>query len=55
MRIALVAHDRRKDTMVGLAREFAPFLQSCTLMATGTTGGRLRAEAASRPGRARRA
>ena len=45
MRIALVAHDRRKDTMVGLAREFAPFLQTCTLMATGTTGGRLRAEA----------
>jgi methylglyoxal synthase len=45
MRIALVAHDRRKDTIVALAREFAGFLRGCTLMATGTTGGRLRAEA----------
>jgi methylglyoxal synthase len=40
-RIALIAHDRKKDTMVELAREFADFLQQCTLMATGTTGGRL--------------
>ena len=40
-RIALIAHDRKKDTMVALAREFAPYLQTCTLMATGTTGARL--------------
>ncbi len=40
-RIALVAHDQKKDSMVGLAREFLPFLQQCTLCATGTTGGRL--------------
>jgi methylglyoxal synthase len=40
-RIALIAHDHKKDTMVELAREFAPFLQQCTLSATGTTGGRL--------------
>ena len=40
-RIALIAHDRKKDDMVALAREFATFLQSCTLCATGTTGGRL--------------
>ncbi len=40
-RIALIAHDRKKDTMVALAREFAPYLQTCILMATGTTGGRL--------------
>jgi len=41
MNIALIAHDRKKDDMVALAREFAPFLQQCQLMGTGTTGGRL--------------
>ena len=40
-RIALIAHDRKKDTMVALAREFEPLLRHCTLSATGTTGGRL--------------
>jgi methylglyoxal synthase len=40
-RIALIAHDRKKDEMVRVAREFAPFLRRCTLCATGTTGGRL--------------
>ena len=45
MNIALIAHDRKKDDMVRLAVEFAPMLQRCRLMATGTTGGRLRAEA----------
>jgi methylglyoxal synthase len=40
-RIALVAHDHKKDTMVELAREFKPLLSQCTLCATGTTGGRL--------------
>jgi methylglyoxal synthase len=45
MKIALIAHDRKKDDMVALAREFAPFLQRCMLMGTGTTGGRLRNEA----------
>ncbi len=40
-RIALIAHDHKKDAMVALAREFAPFLQQCLLCATGTTGGRL--------------
>jgi methylglyoxal synthase len=44
MNIALIAHDRKKDDMVALAREFTPFLQRCTLMGTGTTGGRLRNE-----------
>lgn len=44
MNIALIAHDHKKDTMVMLAREFAAGLSRCTLMATGTTGGRLRAE-----------
>jgi methylglyoxal synthase len=40
-RIALIAHDRKKDDMVRLAAEFAPFLATCTLCATGTTGGRI--------------
>jgi methylglyoxal synthase len=44
MRIALVAHDQKKDHMVALATEFAPLLRQHTLMATGTTGGRLQAE-----------
>lgn len=44
-RIALIAHDRKKDDMVVLAREFADFLRGCTLCATGTTGGRLHDEA----------
>jgi len=40
-RIALIAHDQKKDDMVALAREYSEFLRSCTLYATGTTGGRL--------------
>lgn len=44
MNIALIAHDRKKDDMVSLAREFTPFLGACHLLATGTTGGRLHAE-----------
>lgn len=45
LRIALIAHDNKKDTMVALAREFFSFLSTCTLCATGTTGGRLVNEA----------
>lgn len=45
MRIALVAHNQKKDDMVALAIEFAPLLRQHTLMATGTTGGRLQDEA----------
>nr|WP_316642791.1 methylglyoxal synthase [uncultured Roseateles sp.] len=44
MKIALIAHDHKKDDMVRLAQQFSPFLQTCRLMATGTTGGRLRRE-----------
>lgn len=40
-RIALIAHDKKKDDMITLAAEYLPFLQQCTLTATGTTGGRL--------------
>ncbi|MCR5863755.1 MULTISPECIES: methylglyoxal synthase [Aquincola] len=44
-RIALIAHDGRKQAMVALAQEFAGFLRRCTLCATGTTGQRLQDEA----------
>ncbi|MBT9501543.1 MAG: methylglyoxal synthase [Burkholderiaceae bacterium] len=44
MKIALIAHDRKKDDMVRLAQTFIAFLQTSELMATGTTGGRLRRE-----------
>lgn len=44
MNIALVAHDRKKDDMVALATEFASLLRQHSLMATGTTGGRLQRE-----------
>jgi methylglyoxal synthase len=40
-RIALIAHDKKKDDMIALAGEYREFLRGCTLTATGTTGGRL--------------
>ncbi len=40
-RIALIAHDKKKDDMITLAAEYIDFLRGCQLMATGTTGGRL--------------
>ncbi|MES3023644.1 MAG: methylglyoxal synthase [Pseudomonadota bacterium] len=40
-RIALIAHDKKKDDMITLAAQYLTFLQGCELMATGTTGGRL--------------
>ena len=45
MNIALIAHDHMKTTLVGIAREFTATLRQHTLMATGTTGGRLRDDA----------
>jgi len=44
MNIALIAHDRMKDRIVALAAEFRHTLAQHRLMATGTTGGRLRNE-----------
>ena len=44
LRIALIAHDGKKDEMVMLATEFADFLGGCELVATGTTGARLTTE-----------
>ena len=40
-RIALIAHDKKKDDMVALATDYANYLRQCTLLATGTTGKRL--------------
>lgn len=40
-RIALIAHDKKKDDMIALAGAYLDFLKGCTLSATGTTGGRL--------------
>jgi methylglyoxal synthase len=41
IRIALIAHDAKKPTIVALASEFQALLQACQLCATGTTGARL--------------
>jgi len=43
-RIALIAHDKKKDDMVELASEYADLLRQCVLVATGTTGKRLHDE-----------
>ena len=42
MNIALIAHDGKKDAMIRLAREHASLLAAHRLVATGTTGSRLR-------------
>lgn len=41
MKLALIAHDRKKDDMLALAGRHLPLLRTCELVATGTTGGRL--------------
>ncbi|RFC69220.1 methylglyoxal synthase [Mesorhizobium denitrificans] len=41
LRIALVAHDQKKDDMVAFAQEHVEFLSQCSLVATGTTGQRI--------------
>ena len=43
MKLALIAHDGRKDAMIALAGDFLPLLRRCQLVATGTTGTRLAA------------
>jgi methylglyoxal synthase len=37
-RIALIAHDQKKDDMIELAADYADLLRQCLLVATGTTG-----------------
>jgi methylglyoxal synthase len=44
LRIALIAHDHKKEAIVALAREFQDLLRDCRLCATGTTGARIAAE-----------
>lgn len=41
MRIALIAHDEKKDDLVAFAGAHVDFLKGCDLVATGTTGGRI--------------
>lgn len=41
MRIALIAHDEKKDDLVAFAVAHRDFLKGCDLVATGTTGGRV--------------
>lgn len=41
LRIALVAHDQKKDDLVAFASEHSRFLAGCELVATGTTGRRV--------------
>ncbi len=41
LRLALIAHDRKKDDLVAFARRHRARLAACTLYATGTTGGRI--------------
>ena len=38
MKIALIAHDKKKDAMIELAKEHKDFLAKHELYATGTTG-----------------
>ena len=44
IRIGLIAHDKKKDAMVAFARQYANYLQNCSIVATGTTGKRLSEE-----------
>jgi methylglyoxal synthase len=41
LRLALIAHDEKKDDMVAFVRVHEGYLAGCDLVATGTTGGRI--------------
>lgn len=41
MKIALIAHDRKKDLMIQLCTAYQPVLEKHELFATGTTGMRI--------------
>jgi methylglyoxal synthase len=41
MRLALIAHDEKKDDLVAFAKKHAPFFSRCDITATGTTGQRV--------------
>jgi methylglyoxal synthase len=40
-RLALIAHDQKKDELVAFVVSHADLLAGCDLVATGTTGGRV--------------
>ena len=40
-RLALIAHDEKKGDMVAFAKAHERFLSTCSIVATGTTGGRI--------------
>ncbi|WP_331694319.1 methylglyoxal synthase [Pandoraea sputorum] len=44
VRIALIAHDKKKDEILAVARDYVEVLRQCQLVATGTTGGRIATE-----------
>jgi methylglyoxal synthase len=41
LRLALIAHDQKKDDMVAFVAANGDFLASCDIVATGTTGQRV--------------
>ena len=41
MKIALIAHDKKKDDMVSFAYAYKPIFEQHELFATGTTGLRI--------------
>ena len=41
IRVALIAHDHKKDDIVALTGEYVDTLKRCSLVATGTTGSRI--------------
>jgi methylglyoxal synthase len=41
LRLALIAHDQKKDDMVAFVAARADFLSGCDMVATGTTGQRI--------------
>ena len=41
LRLALIAHDEKKDDMVAFAAAHVDFLAGCDIVATGTTGQRV--------------
>ena len=44
MRLALIAHDEKKDELIDFAQSHEHLFEGCDLIATGTTGKRLREE-----------
>lgn len=43
LRLALIAHDQKKDDMVAFVGDHVRFLETCHIVATGTTGQRIQA------------